>query len=124
MTQTITPNINNDLFIGTDGNLAVSSGINAVEWACQSAAKAQLNEMVYAYDQGVAYFQTIWTDGANVAQFESSLRNAITNVDGVVSISEFSVLVENDQLSYSMTINTEFGQGFVNGTVSINSPGA
>jgi hypothetical protein len=115
MTQSFATNSNNDLYIGTDGNLVIASGIEAVLFACANAAKAQLNEMIYAYDKGVANFQTIWTSAINVAQFESSVRTAILAVPGVTGISNFDMIVVNNSMNYSATIVTVFGIGEING---------
>ena len=115
MTQTLAVNKNNDIFIGTDGNLAIAKGQQAMLFACASAAKSQLNEMVLAFDQGVANFQTIWKNSANVAQFELSLRTAIENVDGVDGISDLTISVGNNTLSYVATIQTIYGEGTING---------
>lgn len=109
--QTFTCNQNNDLFIGSDGNLAISKNLDAVLQACQTAAKAQYHEMIYAYDQGVANFETIWRNSTNIAQFEASVRAAIISVSGVTGISNFSVAVSNNVVSYSATIQTIFGTG-------------
>jgi hypothetical protein len=111
MTQSFSINSNNDIFIGTDGNLSIATGITAIEYACQNAAQAQLNEMIFAYNQGVAYFETIWQNTANVAQFEASLRAAITSVPGVTGISNLTILVQNNQLNYTATIQTIYGTG-------------
>jgi hypothetical protein len=115
MVQTFTTNDNNDIFIDASGNLSISSGIIAVEQACATAAKAQLNEMIYAFNQGVANFETIWRNVANVAQFEASVRAALLSVAGVTGVSDFSAVVQDNQISYSATIQTIYGPGNVNG---------
>lgn len=109
MTTTFAVNEDNDLFIGKDGKLAVATGIDAVMFACASAAKAQLNEMIYAYDSGVANFETMWRNSANVAAFEASVRAAISAVEGVAGIQEFTVTVQNGVCSYAATIETIYG---------------
>lgn len=113
MTQTFTTNSNNDIFLNNDGNLSISTGIQAVLQACATAAKAQLHEMIYAFDQGVANFETVWRNSANVAQFEASVRAAILAVDGVTGISDFSAVVQDDAVSYSATIQTIYGPGAI-----------
>lgn len=116
MTQSFSTNSANDIFLGPDGNISISTGIFAVEFACKSAAQAQLQEMIFAYNQGVAYFPTIWTNEANVAQFEASIRMAIASAPGVTSIQDFEISIEDNIASYSATILTQFGQGAISGT--------
>lgn len=115
MTQSFSTNENNDLFIGTDNNLAISSGVQAVEFACANAAKAQFQEMIYAYDKGVANFPTIWTNSVNVAQFEASVRAAILAVPGVIGIKSFDMIVADNAMNYRAVIVTIYGTGNLNG---------
>lgn len=114
MSQSFTTNSQNDIFIDASGNIAISTQIFAVEQACANAAKAQLAEMIFAYDQGVANFQTIWRNVANIAQFEASVRSAILSVAGVTGISQFSAEAVENVVSYSATIQTIYGTGRIN----------
>jgi len=112
----IATNQNNDIFIGQDGNISMIFGIDAVLQACEHAAKAQLGEMIFLDDQGVPNFQTIWRGGnPNISQFDSALRSVILAVDGVVGIESLDIKVDKNQLTYSITINTIYGQVISNG---------
>lgn len=111
MTRTFSSDANNDLVILSDGNLSISSGLDAVLNAAQTAAQAQLGEMVLSIDTGVPNFQTVWSSATNVAQFEAYVRRAILSVDGVKEISEFSVDVRDNQIFYTANIVSTFGVG-------------
>jgi hypothetical protein len=115
MTRVFTVDENNDLILAGDGDLAISTDLEAVLQACEHAAKAQLAEMVLAVDQGVPNFQTIWQGSPNVFQFEAYLRRQLQNVTGVVEVSELTSTVSDNVLSYTATIQTIYGQGVVNG---------
>lgn len=115
MTQTFSTDDKNDLFIGLDGRLSVSKEINAVMAACETAAQAQLGEMIFAIDRGVPNFQTIWQSSRNIAQFEAYFRRSILSVDGVKSIKEFSSSVDGGVISYTAVIETIYGEGQING---------
>ena len=115
MTQTFTTDSRNDLTIGTDGNLSISTGLDGVLQACATAAKAQLGEMVLALNRGVPNFQTVWSSRRNVAQFESFLRATLESVSGVQKIDELSVIAEGNVLKYGAVIVTDFGAGAING---------
>ena len=69
MTQTFTSDSLNDITLGSDGNLSISTGLQGVLNACATAAKAQLGEMVLATNKGVPNFQTVWSSRRNIAQF-------------------------------------------------------
>ena len=115
MTQTFALSSTNDFVVGDDGSLVIATGIDAVLYACKNAALAQYQEMIYEYDKGVAYFDTVWTNSANVAQFESSLRAALLSVQGVTSIENLTVTITGDILNYSAIIETIYGTGALNG---------
>ena len=106
-----------DLYIGKDGNLAIASNIDAVLYAAQTAAQAVLGEMVLSQDTGVNYFQSIWVgqNSVNVASFEQSISDAILSVEGVTGIANLTVSVQDNVASYSVTIDTIYGQGALNG---------
>lgn len=112
MTKMIAVNDQNDLYIGPDGNLALVFDIEAVKQACEHAVKAILNEMIYNSNNGVPYFETIWRLGGspNLSQYEAAVRATILAVDGVTGIQELDISINNNQLSYSATINTIYGQ--------------
>ena len=113
MAKAFSLNSNNDIFIGLDGVLNVSSDLDAVLQDCATAAKAQLGEMVFSIDQGVPNFQTVWESATNVAQFEAFLRRAILRVKGVTEIKSLSIVVQNNTLFYTAEIVTVYGQGAI-----------
>lgn len=115
MTRVFTVDANNDLILAGDGNLSISSDLEAVLQACEHAAKAQLTEMVLAVDQGVPNFQTLWNGAPNVLQFESYLRRQLLAVPGVLDVASLTSSVANNILSYTATIQTIYGEGAING---------
>lgn len=115
MTRIFAVDKNNDLYINEQGMLAINTGLQSVLQNCEHAAKAQLNEMVLNYDQGVPNFQTIWNGSPNIAQFRAGLRRAILAVEGVTNIDSLEITVSNNVLSYSAIIATIYGPGILNG---------
>ncbi len=119
MTITFSVDINNDLYIGTDGNLSISAGLQATLQACEQASKTKLGEMVLNTDQGLPFETALWNGNPNLAQFEAALRGAITNVPGVVRILEISIQVSENTLSYVVSILTTYGPGNVSDVLII-----
>lgn len=115
MTRSIAVDDKNDIYIGADGSLAIVSALQATLQAAQQAAQSQLGEMEYATDQGVPNFDTIWNGAPNVSQFEAYLRRAILGVEHVTGIQDLTITTPGNQLSYSATIDTDFGPGDING---------
>ena len=115
MVQTLGIDANNDVYIGSDGNLAVLSGLAAVEGACQTIAQAQLGEMVLFVTKGLPTRETIWNGNPKVALYEAYLRAALESVSGVVAVTELTYNVSNGVFSYTATIETIFGSLYLNG---------
>jgi len=115
MTVTFGTNSQNDIFIGGDGNLAIYSGIDAVLYACATASKAQLGEMVLAIKQGIPNFQTIWVGTPNYPLWTSYLRKTLQGVLGVKEVKSIELFRVENTLKYTATIVTQFGTGVING---------
>lgn len=107
-------NSNNDMYIGTDGNLAIVSDIDAVMQNCRSAMQAQLGEMQFDTARGMPNRATVY-DTYNPVQFTAAGRTTLAAVEGVVSVVNFTVQRSGDTLNYSATIKTIYGTGAING---------
>jgi hypothetical protein len=117
MVKTLAVNSNNDLFVGANANLVVLTGLEAVLQICAQVAKAQQGEMVLNTDRGLPNFTVTWNGAPNIAQFESALRKALNRVQGVLELNDITVTQQNNILSYTATILTEFGEGAIDGGV-------
>lgn len=115
MTQTLGTNSDNDIYVGSNGNLIIDRGQQAVLDACATAAKLQLGEAVLETGLGLPNFQTVWVGAPNIAIFENYLRRALLNVQGVTAVKNLTTSVVNNTLSYTAVIETIFGRAFLNG---------
>lgn len=115
MVQTLAVNGDNDIFLNTQGNISLISGIDAVLAACETATKAQLGEMVLAINKGIPNFQTLWVGSPNYALFQSYLKDTLLSVAGVLEVKSIELSSLDNVLSYIATIETEFGTVVVNG---------
>lgn len=109
MTLTFAVDSQNDLYFGEDDNLAMVTGAAAVAQLCGHAAKTILGEMVLATDEGLPYFEAVWSGTPNLAIFEAALRSALLAVDGVTDITALNIAVVGGVLTYSATIVTTYG---------------
>jgi hypothetical protein len=112
-----------DLYIGLDGNLAVVTGVDAVQQDCICAMSAQLGEIIYEPSSGMPYLTTVWLQ-TNLVQFEAAARATLLSVPGVTKVASFSatiVQVQNTSggfdnvLNYAATLNTTYDQ-----TINLN----
>jgi len=83
--------------------------------ACETAARAQLGEMLLSVNRGVPNFQTVWSSRRNLAQFESLLRSTLEAVSGVIRVNELTVKTEGNVVKYTARIESAFGAGVING---------
>lgn len=107
-------NSNNDIY-AQGGRLVILTGIQAVLQHCEQAIKAIRGEMIYAADRGLNTFDSVWSGSPNILSFESSARQALTRIEGVISVTEFTAAISGDVLNYRATIRTTFGTGTING---------
>jgi hypothetical protein len=115
MVQTLGLNIENDIYLGADGNIVLLSGIEAVAGGCETISRTQLGEMVYSTTQGIPNFQAVWNGIPNFKIWQSYLQNALQNVSGVTQVSNLSFLNQDGTLSYEATIQTQYGITTING---------
>lgn len=115
MTQTISINKNNDIFLDDLGNISFSYDLQAVLEICREVARARLGEMVFNVDLGIPFFETVWNGVPNIPQFTNALRNAFLSVPDVIEVVSLTTTQINDVLQYTAIIRTSFGTGTLNG---------
>lgn len=117
MARIFTENDKRDIFVGSNQQISVSSGLQAVLQAAKSAAEAQQGEMLYSSARGVPTEKVIWSGNPNLQQFEFFVRKAISQVSGVTDIPEFDAEILTDVVSYSAVIKTIYGEGSISGSL-------
>ena len=126
MTQTLASNVNNtlsgvmpnDIYLDSQGNVAISLDLQAVLEACAQAARTTLGEMIFNVDQGIPYFETVWVGVPNIPQYTAALRAAFLGVGGGGLVVEVVSLVTSqidNTLSYTAVIRTIYGSGGISG---------
>jgi hypothetical protein len=115
MVQMFSLNSSNDIFIGSDGNLSLSNGVEAVALACKTASLAQLGEEVLTDTQGLPNFQAVWVGTPNYALYESYLRNTLLAVPGVLKVNSITLSASQNVLHYTATLHTQFGPTQISG---------
>lgn len=115
MSLVLSVDSNNDLYVGTTGSLATATGLQAVLQAAQQAAQTQLGEMMYAVEDGVPNFRTVWDGAPNLQQFEAFLRRTLLAVENVTGVESVAISRAGNTVSYVARIQTTFGLGVVNG---------
>lgn len=109
MVTTLAANDSNDIYLDSSGNLAVLSGLAAVEAACATATKAQLQEMVLATNSGIPNFQALWIGTPEYSLWKSYILNTLQNVPGVQQVTSLTLSVNGNAVSYTANITTQYG---------------
>jgi len=114
--KTLSVNESNDIFT-KNGLLVIADGVEALRQQCTQIMSTVRGEMQYAIDRGIPYYQTLWTGSPNVLAFEAAARDALLSLAGVTGIDSFSARLQDNVLTYSVSINTIYGATVINGNV-------
>lgn len=117
MVQTLSLNSAHDIYIGSDGNLAIATGLQGVLQACSTASYAQLGEMILATTSGIPNFQAIWVGSPNYPLWNLYLRQTLQNVQGVINVQNIQITRKNNTLNYVATIETQYGITVLSGSI-------
>ena len=88
--------------------------IYALTQTCEQTMKTQVNQLQYDQTKGIEYFNNVFTGNANLQLFEAQAREQLLKLDGVTSISSFTYSQTDNELSYTATINTIYGDITIN----------
>lgn len=88
--------------------------IDALTQTCEQTMKTQVNQLQYDQTKGIEYFNNVFTGNANLQLFEAQAREQLLNLDGVTSITSFTYSQTDNELSYTATINTIYGDITIN----------
>ena len=113
-------NANNDIFLGSDGNLALVTGVTAVEQDCQHAIQAQLGEMIFNPTGGMPTFDDVW-QAKNFIKWEAVARATLAAISGVFRVVSFTVAVNASNFTYVAIIQTVYSPflSTISGTVGL-----
>lgn len=109
-------NSTNDIYLDTDGNLALVQDIEAVKIAVSCETKTNYGELQLNTTAGIPYFDTVFTAHPDIELWKSYMKDTILKVPKVLTISNFKTYIDykTSVLKYAIVINTEYGQGEIN----------
>lgn len=103
---------NNDIYLDSSGNLAMVTGVAAVQQDCESAMKAQYGEMFLQPQDGLPTLADVW-QSQNFIKWEAAARATLSAVPGVVSVASFVMDTLEDQFGYAAQIQTIYSPSLV-----------
>lgn len=110
-------NENNDIYVDSNGNLALCRDIQAVKVSVSCGTKTNFGEIVLNTNLGIPYFETIFTAHPDIELWKAYMKEAIMRVPKVLSIVAFKHIIDYQKslLRYTVVINTEYGTEVING---------
>lgn len=108
-TSTIKTDENNDVFIDSQGNFVLLSGIDAVLQDVRAETLLRKGEDIYNSNKGVDYFGTIFTPQANYDDARKSLVTACESSPDVVRVDSLTITIESENFEYSAEIMSTYG---------------
>lgn len=110
----------NDLVLEGD-TFALVGGIDGALLAAKHYAQTLRSEMMHDIQSGVRFFETAYNQ-PRLKLFANDMRRRIMQVDGVRSVTKFDARLSQDELIYSVYIETIWGGGEIS-NISVNSSG-
>lgn len=106
---TISTNENNDIFLDSSGNIAMSTDINALANVSKNKVLTTLGEPEYNQLDGIPYFETIFTDTPKIDLFQAAVIDTLESLDAVQRVTNFDYEQNNGVFSHSLIEKTTYG---------------
>lgn len=110
-------NENNDIYLDSNGNIALCRDIDAVKVSVSCATKTTHGEIILDTRAGIPYFETIFTAHPDIELWKTYMKQAILSIPKVTGITAFKTYIDYQKslLKYTVLINTEYGTEEING---------
>ena len=113
--KTLARDENCDLYVGTDGQLAIVDGKEAYAQIINAKMRTTLGEMQLAMQKGVPYFETVFADPSMVPVWQESVIQMLESLAFVIEVSSFICETKGNMLEYTSEIKTDKGMVTING---------
>lgn len=98
----------NDIGVDVYGNIQMSADGSAVKDIVDAIVKTHRGEMQLAINRGIDYEKTVFAHRMYLPIWESQVREAVLSCEGVVSIESFAYDIVDDELQYTIIIQTDY----------------
>lgn len=100
-------NVDNDIYLGPDGNLVMVNGIEALKQDCEHAMKAQRGEMFLQPTDGLPTFDDVWLS-KNFLRWQAVAQDTLLAINGIVRIEDFTTSVQGENFVYEVQLLTVY----------------
>jgi methionyl-tRNA synthetase len=112
---TIATNDNNDIYLDSIGNLVLSEGKEAVAQVCRNEILTIKGELKYDTDKGIPYWDILSTGRADLDTLRFYILKTVQKIDEVQTIKSLNFETNNDEIRYTLNIETQNGEAVING---------
>lgn len=113
--KTIATNSDNDIYRDSNGDLALLTDINALANISRNVVLTNLGEPEFNQQDGIPYFETIFTDTPKIDLLQAAQIAALENLEDVNRVSNYEYEQSDGVYSYSLIEHTSFGDIQLNG---------
>lgn len=107
----------NDIYLDRFGNISLSVDLQAVLENCAQAASTRLGEEVFNVNEGIPYFDTLFSGVPRQQPLNAALRAAWLAVNGVLEVVSLMTDQVGNTFTYTAVIRTAYGTGGISGSI-------
>lgn len=107
----------NDIYLDALGNISLSTDLQAVLENCAQAASTRLGEEVFNTNEGIPYFDSVFSGITRQQPLNAALRSAWLAVNGVVEVVSLMTDQVGNAFTYTAIIRTSYGTGGISGSI-------
>ena len=96
-----------DLEIGPDGDLILTSGKEAIEQHLKQRLRTFLGEWFLERRTGIPYFEQVLIKAFNPTVLDGIFKNVILNTPGVTELQEFDILLDTSTREMNLTFRVD-----------------
>lgn len=113
--RTIAINENNDISLDNSNNLEIKTDLQAMGDIYVNKSQTNLGELAFNQSKGIDFLNTIFSSPSYPDLFQSELLTQLENTDNTQQVTDYEQELNKDILSYSVKINTDYGEVILNG---------
>ena len=120
MPTTIQTDECNDIFVDSNGNLAIANGNIAVAQGVKQAVHFWRGQWFINQTEGVPYLERVFVQPVTAGLAASVLADSIRAVSGVTSVDDIQAEIDpfTRKLTYNARITTQFGEDAISGAIN------
>lgn len=113
--KTLGINDNNDICLDSSNNIVVKEDLAAMGDILINKSQTKSGELLFNNSKGIDFFNTIFSSPAYPDLFQNEVITQLENTEAVEKVSNFNAAINNNIYSYTVNVQTEYGEISLNG---------